>query len=103
MRGLTFKEKSQTSSAAKPKAVARSGQSTRVLPAGVASSGAQDSANYLIPQQIIKSAVAKVVADKFNLTCDLRVVRQHRAVGGSVLQFIDYAVPCFELAKSVNL
>lgn len=55
------------------------------------------------PQVVIKRAVESAVKTLYQIDWDSHVVRQHRILNMSKLQFIDYAVPCFELAKLTGM
>ena len=55
------------------------------------------------PQQYIQRIIAQAVARTYALDWNPRVVRQHKQSVGGTLTFIDYAVPCFELAKDLKL
>ena len=55
------------------------------------------------PQDLIKSAAMKAVSDTFGVDHELRAVIHHGDVAGSELDFIDYAVPCYELAKTLGI
>ena len=57
----------------------------------------------LTPQQKVKLAATRAASDIFAIELELRAVRQHRAVAESQLEFIDYAVPCHQLAKMLAL
>lgn len=58
--------------------------------------------NPVHPKFIIQHAVDSVVRDLYDVSWHPRVVRQKsRNITGSTLQFIDYAIPCFELSKQV--
>lgn len=54
------------------------------------------------PQPTIHTAVECAVKRKYHVEWEPHVVRQHRTLKNSSLDFIDYAVPCFELAKIVG-
>lgn len=53
----------------------------------------------LLPQPAISQELAKVIHLLYGLQWIPRVVRQTRELKVGALPFIDYAVPCFELAK----
>lgn len=59
--------------------------------------------DHRLPQQMIRFASERVVIDLFGVSYDMRAVRQHRMISDSTLSFIDYAVPCYELAKAVGI
>lgn len=56
------------------------------------------------PKFIIQHIVASAVRSLYGVSWDPRVVRQvNRALETSNLTHIDYAVPCFELARDINV
>lgn len=57
----------------------------------------------LHPKFIIQYAVNSVVRNRYGLNWEPRVVRQEiRKIEGSVLSSIDYAIPCFDLAREIG-
>lgn len=59
---------------------------------------------YLVPQTAIKRTIEGAVNNIYGVPgVSIRVVRQHRSLQVGSLQFIDYAVPCFELAGLLQL
>ncbi len=55
------------------------------------------------PKHVLEEMVAKTVAALFDAHVAMRVVMQRRSVSVSKLEHIDYAIPCFELAKRLEL
>jgi hypothetical protein len=57
----------------------------------------------LSPQMAIRSAIEQAIQKLYNShDISIRVVRQHRELRLGSLEFIDYAVPCFELARQAG-
>lgn len=54
------------------------------------------------PQYAVHDAVEAALKQVFNLEWQPRVVRQVRVHQVGTLEFIDYAIPCFELAKHLQ-
>jgi hypothetical protein len=55
------------------------------------------------PQSAIRSAITKVVDKTYKMEWTPRAVRQQRSIKIGSLDYIDYAVPCFELANTLEL
>jgi hypothetical protein len=57
----------------------------------------------LFPQFFIKNLLENTVKELLgDISWEPRVVRQNKLVENSLLEFIDYAVPCFDLSKLIN-
>lgn len=64
----------------------------------------QDQNSSSVPQVALTRAIEQAVIRAYgNSDVRIRVVRQHRNLQVGSLQFIDYAVPCFELARALKL
>ncbi len=62
-----------------------------------------DSKQYFIPpSDAIHASVKLAIKELYGKTWDPRVVRQNKKLNVGTLLNIDYAVPCFELARSVG-
>ncbi|HSW99849.1 MAG TPA: hypothetical protein VLH38_02320 [Patescibacteria group bacterium] len=107
MRGLSFEEIVESDNQdTSPARLSRLDMRSRQALSGVsidddATAGAADDSAFLLP--IITDALTKAAAQLYNATWQPRVARQQNTVGNSTLPFIDYAAPCFDLAKAVRL
>lgn len=65
----------------------------------------QRSTNQLmhLPQVALKHALSEVILAAYGLNWTPRAVRQHRTVKAGSLAYVDYAIPCFELAQTLQL
>lgn len=54
------------------------------------------------PHNQIKSMLFELVTNIYGIDWVPRVVRQHKRLNVGTLDFIDYAVPCYELAQKLN-
>lgn len=56
----------------------------------------------IYPQILISSVLSTALQKLYGVQSELRVVRQKRERKVGTLNFIDYAIPCFDLAKVLN-
>ncbi len=57
----------------------------------------------IYPQVLIGSVLSSTLQKLYGVQFDLRMVRQNRKKKVGTLDFIDYAIPCFELARELNI
>ncbi|MDZ7786504.1 MAG: hypothetical protein U5L95_05310 [Candidatus Saccharibacteria bacterium] len=55
------------------------------------------------PRQLLSEAIRTSIKELFDVSWTPRVIRQHKNKSYGKLTFVDYAVPCFEIARSLGI